>query len=555
MIITDECMLYSFKNRSDKKASQIVDLREFPITKILSNNNNEYKLKKSRPKITKSLSSSSVFEKQKQKQKQNKLQLQKKKVLENKIIELSSNLNNNKSIHEFKTLMYEPWMNIFKKVQESINNNVPNSNCLLIQKIPSHVMSTIIASCLYSFERFILCRISKWFYSIFNLNEYNFIYHYYSDCLYWNKNLQQYISRDTSSSSLSSQHLYQEQIIGISSLYNRKIQRKSSSGTDVTNSVCFDFTNGNLSHLLNDKIKKQQLKYFIIAYDNIIQLQNITTDILGKKITFQQKLLLKESYSLVFEQRKLLPSYIFKQQQQKVNIFRKLHRSHSNFDISYNNYNSYLGDDISYLMIPSNINSINLSGNRKDFQKYGGMNFLCSLLLCNNLSPITINPLSIIRLDDNLLNVNDIKLFVEAILNRKTAMDNLTHLYLNSNPEIYSIQSMKLLFESIGKKCPNLKILSLRRINLINDEIFKIIVAFYKKYEKKTKLTNISLVGCSSISLEGIDWLNKNLFNLQNKNNQSLFSNIDILINIPKTQIIKHNHQNRWDKRIVVVGH
>lgn len=562
MIITDECILYSFKNRSDKKASQIIDLRDFPITKIISNtekngkNGNESN--KPRPKITRASSTPSVF--LKHQQKQNKLQ--KKKVLENQIIELSSpNTKNGKQCHhQFKTLMYLPWINIFQKCQKIINNE-PNSDCLLINTIPNHIMSTIIASCLYSYERFILCRISKFFYAIFNINEYNFVYHYYSDCLYWNRYLSQYISAPDSS--ISSSHIYQQQIVGISSLYAQnqygrksslKISskhRKSSTGTDQSNNVCLNFTNGNLAHLLQDKHKAQQLKYFIMTYDRIIQLQNITTDILGKKITLKQKLLLKESYSKVFEKRKSLPSYIYQQQQQKSNIFNKLNRSRSVLDISYN---SYLEDDISYLMIPSNINCIDFSGNKKDFQKYGGIKFLCSLLKCNNLSPITINPLSRIRLDDNLLDINDIKLFYQSIINRKTAMDNLQHLYLNSNPDIYSVDSMELLFKAIGQRCPNLKSLSLRRINCLSDEIFKIIVAFYKKYEKKTKLTTISLVGCSSISIEGIDWFNKNLFELQNKQNDKLFSNIDILINIPKTQIIKHHQQTRWDKRIVVVG-
>eukprot|EP00483_Globobulimina_turgida_P003764 UN03770 len=121
-----------------------------------------------------------------------------------------------------------------------------------------------------------------------------------------------------------------------------------------------------------------------------------------------------------------------------------------------------------------------------------------------------------------------ISIYVESLLYRRTEMDNLQKLSLNANPRIYSIGSMKLLFESIGRKCPNLQVLSLRRINGINDEIFKIIVNFYKKYMNQTKLTTITLVGCCNVSLEGIDWLDKNLFDLQNRGNYSLFANIDV---------------------------
>eukprot|EP01084_Bolivina_argentea_P033692 62304_1 len=119
--ISDECILYSFRNRNDKKPSQIVDLHDYQIIEIVSPSNNN-------KKKCKSHSSNNIKNKQKE------TKLNNKKLLENRIIELSSSNPHIKTIYQFKTLMYLPWFDIFKKclniinnIQMEINNNNNNN--------------------------------------------------------------------------------------------------------------------------------------------------------------------------------------------------------------------------------------------------------------------------------------------------------------------------------------------------------------------------------------------------------------------------------------------
>lgn len=540
MIITSECMLYSYKSfPTSDNATEILNLRDYPI----------FELKKSNDEYILHICHANVKQAQYQ--------------------------------FKFPSLNHKQWWKMLQKCLRLMTDNL----LLIFLGYYQNIIGTNIAQYFNPYERLQLCCINKYFYHTFSIDLHcipirrpskyrafgalsvlSFVpslitsmmdFHSIKDHLFWISHFQQFLQ-----------------------FTQKRIAHKTSIDFclfDGNFEYCLKYDCNSMHISSNDEKNvnrnMQMLKYFFICYPRFqLHFKQLQMKNNSYNETFDKLWDIQKWRNIVCNQLQKLPSNETLEMKEECILDRNRQKR---------NYSAIAFHTLFNLELCS----LNLNRNYFSFKKYNGISFVCDILQYSQHLLF-----SELRLNANFLNSNDIVRISESLMKRN--MDsfsalNLKKLFLDNNTDI-NVECIQMLLTSIGHRCPHLILLSLENMPNMNDRIFQFLIDFYKDFYfnksfviankvKQISLIKLSLVGCRNVSAQGLQFFSDEFFqsefielnvgNVENDDEEEVqvcnclsdmmefWGNIRVMVSLDCLQTFVNDDQSRthWDKRIQIV--